>query len=147
MATADQVRTYQLLPVVAVTLLMSACAHGASAAADPPTADPPAASAGILLGNKDNHRVVNVGSGQRVAVALSQNQGMTLWTHPATSDQSVLAPVVDPGATAARGMTLASFQAAGRGTATLSSSSGPSCAPGKPCPHYLLGWSVEIHVS
>src|SRR5579864_6002203 len=50
-------------------------------------------------------------SGQTLELVLRAGSGMTDWSHPQSNDTSVLSPIVDPAATAARGVTLAAFQA------------------------------------
>ena len=77
---------------------------------------------------------------------LHAPNGMNNWTHPQSSDTSVLAPIVDPAATAARGVTLAAFQAVKPGQADVTANASPMCSPGAACPMYLAVYSLKVTV-
>ena len=85
--------------------------------------------------------------GQTLEVVLHAGNGLNDWTHPASSDQSILNPIVDPAATAARGVTLAAFRAAKAGQAEVSSTASPRCSPGQACPMYLAVYSLKVTVT
>jgi hypothetical protein len=72
---------------------------------------------------------------------------MNNWTHPQSSDQSVLQPIVDPAATAAIGVTLAAFQAVAPGQANVTSTGSPKCSPGQACPMYLALYTLQVTVT
>ena len=72
---------------------------------------------------------------------------MTNWTSVRSSDQSVLAPIVNPAASAARGVTLAAFKAIAAGRARIDASAGPDCSPGQACPAYLMVLTIDVTVN
>src|SRR5204862_1695447 len=55
---------------------------------------------------------ISMQTGQTLEVILRAASGVNSWTHPVSNDSSTLSPIVDPAATAARGVTLAAFRAA-----------------------------------
>lgn len=95
----------------------------------------------------NNDHAVTLGVGQKLEVVLHAGQGMNNWSHPASSDTSVLAPIVDPAATAAIGVTLAAFQAAKPGAVDVTSNASPKCSPGQACPMYLAVYSLKVTVT
>jgi len=98
-----------------------------------------------VVTEKDKVAAVHVG--QTVEVALHANTGMNNWTQVRSSDQSILVPVVNPAATAVRGVTLAAFKALSPGEAEITAYSSPSCSPGQACPMYVQVWSVRVTVA
>ncbi|MGH7763258.1 MAG: hypothetical protein ACREOM_02435 [Candidatus Dormibacteraceae bacterium] len=99
----------------------------------------------ITVTEKDHTAAMHVG--QKLEVVLHASSGMSNWTHPQSTDESVLAPIVDPAATAARGVTLAAFQARARGDVRINSTAGPACSPGQACPMFVVLYSVMVTVS
>lgn len=85
--------------------------------------------------------------GQRLEVVLHATTGMGNWSHPASSDQKVLAPIVDPAATAARGVTLAAFEARNAGQAEITAYASPLCSPGQACPMYAALYTLKVTVT
>jgi len=59
----------------------------------------------------------------------------------------VLAPTVDPAATAAIGVTLAMFVGMKPGTAEVTATSSPKCPPNAACPMYLAVYSLKVTVT
>ena len=59
---------------------------------------------------------------------------------------SVLAPTVDPAATAAIGVTLAAFKAMQPGQVDVTANASPKCSPGQACPMYLAVYSLKVTV-
>lgn len=90
---------------------------------------------------------VTLHAGQRLEVALHAPNGMNNWTHPQSSDVSVLAPAVDPAATAAIGVTLAAFVARAPGTAEVTATASPKCPPNAACPMYVAFYSLKVTVT
>ena len=72
---------------------------------------------------------------------------MDNWTHPISNDTSVLSPILDPAATAARGVTLAAFEARKTGMVEVSSNASPQCSPGQACPMYIAVYSLKVTVT
>jgi hypothetical protein len=71
---------------------------------------------------------------------------MTAWTDLRSNAPSVLAPIVNPAATAARGVTLGAFQALAPGTAQITANAGPLCSPGQACPQYRVLLTIDVTV-
>jgi len=95
----------------------------------------------------DTDHVVTLRVGQTLAVVLHAANGLHDWTHPTSSDQSVLLPIVDSAATAARGVTLAAFAAKAPGQAEVTSTASPLCSPGQACPMYIALYSLRVTVT
>jgi hypothetical protein len=89
---------------------------------------------------------VTIHVGQKLELALRAANGMNNWTHPETSDASVLAHTVDPAATAALGVTLAAFLGIKPGTAQVTSNASPRCPPGAACPMYIAVLSLNVMI-
>jgi hypothetical protein len=113
----------------------------------PPPSSNPLTSPAASLTEADSGRSLQVARGGIVSVVLHEPQNFSAWSVVASSDASVLAPVVDTRAAAARGVTLASFQAAGPGTAQLTSSAAPACPKNVPCPAVQMAWTVTVKVT
>ena len=85
-------------------------------------------------------------AGQKLELILRARPGMTVWGSVRSSDASVLTPIVNPAATAVRGVTLAAFQAIAPGHAEITATAGPDCPPTQPCPMFLVLYSLEVTV-
>jgi hypothetical protein len=72
---------------------------------------------------------------------------MSNWSNVMSSNTQVLVGIVNPAATAARGVTLAAFEARAPGEAVLTASAGAMCSPGQACPMYAILWSVTVTVT
>ena len=90
---------------------------------------------------------VSMHVGQRLEVVLHESSGLNGWTHPVSSDRSILMPIVDPAATAARGVTLAAFEALRRGQVTVSANATPACKQGQVCPAFIAVYSLKVTVT
>jgi len=99
----------------------------------------------VTATNTDHAVTMRVG--QRLEVVLHAANGMNDWTHPVSNETSVLSPIVDPAATAARGVTLAAFEAKKSGEVTVTSNASPKCSPGQACPMYLAVYSLKVTVT
>jgi len=132
--------------VALVALALSACGphyvEGAVPAPSPSTE--PGLGFDLAVSEKSTTAVLKVG--QRLEVVLHANQGMTPWSGVRSNDTSVLAPMVNPAATAARGITLAAFQALAPGEAQITATAGADCSPGKACPMYAMLWRIDVTV-
>lgn len=130
----------------AAVLLLAACG---SASARPGSNPSPSPSSGtgfdVTATEKDHTAAMRVG--QRLELVLHAAGGMSNWSQPTSSDESILAPTVDPAATAARGVTLAAFEARAPGSVEVSSFAGPVCPSGQPCPMYAIAYSLQVTVS
>jgi hypothetical protein len=99
----------------------------------------------VTATNNDHQLTMHVG--QKLQLVLRAGQGMNNWSHPASSDTSVLEPIVDPAATAAIGVTLAAFQAVKAGAVDVTSNASPKCSPGQACPMYVAVYSLRVTVT
>ncbi len=62
-------------------------------------------------------------------------------------DESILAPIVNPAATAVRGVTLAAFEARSQGQVDVTAYGSPNCPSGQACPMYVMVFSVKVTVT
>ena len=131
------------LLAAALLLLVTACG---AAAVNPPAAATPS-PAGAQLTNADAGRTVSMKVGDSVEVALRQESGFTGWDNVHSTDVTVLAPQVDVGATAVRGMSLHKFKAVGAGRAEIQATASVLCSPGSACPALARAYAVTVVVS
>jgi hypothetical protein len=135
-----------LLATMAAVVLC-ACGAVGTGAAPPPSASPstgPGVGFDVVVTEKDLTSTIHVG--QKLEVVLHARPGMTPWNGVTSSDTSVLAPIVNPAATAARGVTMAAFQALAPGTARITATAGAECSPGLACPQYLMLLTIDVTV-
>lgn len=139
-----------LLVAFATAMLVSGC--GSAGAATGPTPTPeatPSTGVGlhfdVVVTEKDKAATIHVG--QTLEVVLHANAGMNNWAQVRSSDQSILAPTVNPAATAVRGVTLAAFKAMTPGQADVTAFASPTCPSGQACPMYVQVWSVRVTVT
>ncbi len=95
----------------------------------------------------ENDTAITIQLGQKLEVVLHARSGMTNWGNVRSSDTSILTPIVNPAATAARGVTLAAFQASARGETFITATAGAACSPGQACPMYAMLYSVKVTIS
>jgi hypothetical protein len=136
----------RLLFLAAIAMLAVACgATGIGSGSGPsPT---PSSGIGFDVTATNADHAVTMRVGQKLEVVLHAAANMNDWTHPASSDTSVLSPTVDPAATAARGVTLAAFVAGKTGEVTVTSTESPHCPPGSACPMYLAAYSLKVTIT
>jgi len=132
--------------LAAIACLTAACgATGIGSGSNPsPT---PSEGMGFDVTVTENDHSVTLHPGQKLEVVLHAPNGMNSWTHPISNDTSVLSPIVDPAATAARGVTLAAFEARKTGMVEVSSNASPQCSPGQACPMYIAVYSLKVTVT
>lgn len=140
------------LPLVGaiVALLFAACGYSPCAcdgSGTLPVQTSPSPGLGFDVTATNSDHAVTMHVGQKLEVVLRATQGMQNWSHPVSSDQSVLGPVVDPAATAARGVTLAAFEAKKAGDVTVTSYAGAACPSGQACPMYLAVYSLRVTIT
>lgn len=139
-----------LLVAIGVAMVISGCGSVATGSNPSPSPSPspstsPSLNFDVAVSEKDRTATMRVG--QKLEVVLHANTGMTNWAQPKSSDESILVPIVDPAATAARGVTLAAFQAKSTGQADITAYAGPVCSPGLACPMYVVVFSVRVTVT
>ena len=129
-------------------LVLSACGSAGLGSAPSPNPNP---SGGPGLGFDaqvtELDTAITIHTGQKLAVVLHARSGMTDWANVRSSDTSVLSPIVNPAATAVRGVTLAAFQALAPGQAEITATAGAACSPGQACPMYAMLYSVTVTVT
>ena len=129
-------------------LALSACGAAGTAATPSPSPDNPSTSPGrgfdVSVSEKD--KSISIRVGQKLEAVLHANQGMTNWSGVRSSDASILKSIVDPGATAVRGVTLAGFQAIAPGQVQITAVAGALCSPGQACPMFAMVLSIDVTV-
>ena len=128
-------------------LFFSACGGMPGVVAVPPSSPTSSPGAGFDVTVTENTHAVTIRVGQTLAVVLHARPGMASWTTVRSSDEAVLAPIVNPAASAARGVTLAAFKAIAQGTARIDATAAPDCSPGQACPAYLMVLTIEVTVN
>jgi hypothetical protein len=138
-----------LLVVIAAAVLISACGSAGTGSGLTPTPSPSTSSnpVGFDVTVTETTRAASIRVGQKLDVVLHAGSGMNNWTQPRSTDESVLAPVVNPAATAARGVTLAAFQAKAAGQVDITAYGSPTCPSGQACPMYVIVFSVRVTVT
>lgn len=127
-------------------LVISACGSYVSGASPTPTpSSGPGLNFDVVVTETDRAATMRVG--QTLEVVLHANTGMNNWAQVKSSDQSILTPIVNPAATAARGVTLAAFKAMAAGEAEVTAYASPACSPGQACPAYVQVFSVLVTVT
>src|SRR6202521_4035696 len=135
-----------LMPVIAAAILISGCGYvGAYSQAPTPSASSNPITFDVTA--TETTQAASMRVGQKLEVALHAGNGMNNWTQPRSSDESVLAPTVNPAATAVRGVTLAAFLAKAPGQVNVSAYGSPTCPSGQACPMYVIVFSVKVTVT
>jgi hypothetical protein len=133
--------------LVATIASLALCACGAttqSATTEPSPPPGPDNGFDVLVTQRD--QAITVRTGQTIEVYLVQQDGMSVWGPVMSDDEDVLRPIAT-GITVVRGATIAGFEAARPGTATIRSTAGPQCSPGQACPMYAVLFSVRVTVT
>lgn len=133
--------------MILASLVLSACGALGGGAAQPTSSPSTNPGAGFDVTADESTRSVSLRVGQTLAVVLHARPGMTNWNGVRSSDQTVLTPIVNPAASAARGVTLAAFKAIAPGKARIDASAGPDCSPGMACPAYLMVLTIDVTVN
>jgi hypothetical protein len=129
-------------------LALSACGAAGTGATPSPSPENPSTSPGpgfdVSVTEKD--KAITIRVGQKLEAVLHASQGMTNWSGVRSSDPSILMSIVDPRATAVRGVTLAGFQAIAPGQVQITAVAGALCSPGQACPMYAIVLSIDVTV-
>ena len=132
--------------LVLIATLLVACGNYSLGAPPPATPSPaPPGAFDITVTEKDHAVTMHVG--QKIELVLHAAQGMKPWTNPQSSDSTLLTPIVDPAATAVRGVTLAAFQAKAPGQVDVTANAGPDCAPNQPCAQFLAVYNLKVTIT
>jgi hypothetical protein len=129
--------------------MLALCACGAAGTGATPSPSPESTGPGrgfdVSVTEKD--KAISIRVGQKLEAVLHAYPGMTAWSGVRSSDPSILMPIVDTGATAVRGVTLAGFQAIAPGEVQITATAGAACSPGHPCPMYAVLLSIDVTVT
>ena len=130
--------------------MVALCACGAAGTAATPSPSPDTSTApgrGFDVSVTEKDRSVSIRVGQTLEAVLHANTGMTDWNGVRSSDPSILVSIVDTGATAARGVTLAGFRAVAPGQVQITAVAGALCSPGHACPMYAIVLTIDVKVT
>ena len=134
-----------VLGAVVAGLILTACGSAGSGSGSTPGATPSGLHFDVAVSERNTE--VTMRAGQKLEVVLHAYPNMENWTQLRSSDETVLAPIVNPAATAARGVTVGAFQALAPGEATVTATSSPLCSPGQACPMYIALYSLKVTVT
>jgi phage tail protein X len=132
---------------VLAALALSGCGAAGIGAGPASSASPsngPGTTFDLAVNEKSSTASMRVG--QKLEAVLHARAGMAAWSGVHSSDTSVLTPIVNPAATAVRGVTLAAFQALAPGKAEITATAGADCSPGKACPQFLMVLTITVTV-
>jgi len=138
-----------LLAAIGAAVLVSGCGSAGTGSGLTPTPSPSASSNPMSFDVTvtETTKAASMRVGQKLEVVLHAGSGMNNWTQPRSSDESVLAPIVNPAATAVRGVTLAALQAKAPGQANITAYGSPTCPSGQACPMYVMLFSAKVTVT
>jgi hypothetical protein len=128
--------------VVVLALLVVSCGTIGQGASPSPSANP--AHFDVTATEKDH--AVSMQVGQKLELVL-HGGGQLTYEHVTSSNTSILEPIVDPAATAARGVTLAAFQARAPGEARITAVGAPACPSGQVCPMFAVLYTLTVTIT
>ena len=124
-------------------LVLSACGGLGLGAAPTPTGS--GSMFDLAVSEKDTPATLH--TGQKLEIVLHAAPNMANWTDVRSSDPAVLKVIVNPAATAARGVTLAAYQAVAKGQTQITATSSPDCKTNMACPQFIALWSVQVTIT
>jgi hypothetical protein len=136
-----------MLIAVAAALVLSGCGSyraGGSVPTPTPT-EAPGLGFDVVVTEKDKAATMRVG--QTLEVVLRAGEKMDDWQQVRSTNEAALVPIVNPAATAVRGVTLAAFKAVSPGQSEITAYASPHCPPGSACPMYVQVFSVKVTVT
>jgi hypothetical protein len=137
-----------LIAVAAVALALMACGSTAVGPAVNPTPSPsPSSGTGFDVSVTERDHTAAMRVGQKLEVVLHAASGMNSWSPPKSTNEALLVPIVDPAATAVRGVTLGAFQARAPGQVDVNAYAGPICPSGQACPMYVVVFSLRVDIT
>ncbi|HET6310631.1 MAG TPA: hypothetical protein VFH00_06465 [Candidatus Nitrosotalea sp.] len=137
-----------LFAVALAALVISACGayrEGPGAGPSPTPSEGTGLGYDLVVTERDKTATMRVG--QKVEVVLHAASNMDNWTQVRSTNEAVLIPIVNPAATAVRGVTLAAFKAVAPGHAEITAYASPHCPPGSACPMYVQVVSIKVTVT
>jgi uncharacterized protein YceK len=136
----------RVLVAFAAALLISGCGNAGTASGPSPSPST-GSNLNFDVTVTETTKAASMRVGQTLEVVLHAGSQETNWTQPRSSDETILAPIVNPAATAVRGVTLAAFQARAPGHVDVTAFTGPVCPTDMACPMYAIAFSVQITVT
>ncbi len=139
-----------ILGAMVAAVILTGCGSVGAGSGSPPNGSTPSASPSggqfdVVVSEKNT--AVKLRVGQKLEVALHANPNMDNWSLPRSSDYAILAPIVNPAATAVRGVTLAAFQALAPGVVRVTATASPRCSPGQACPMFVQLYALNVEVA
>jgi hypothetical protein len=136
----------KFLIVLASALALTACgSFGPGTGSGPTPSTGPGLNFDLAVSEKDHAATMHVG--QKLEVVLHASNTMANWTPPKSSDTSILASIANTKAAAARGVTLAAFQAMAPGQVEITSNASPVCPTGQACPMYVQVYLLKVTIT
>jgi hypothetical protein len=136
----------RFLVVLAAALVLTACgSFSAGTGSSPTPSTNPGLNFDVVVTEQDKAATLHVG--QKLELVLHANTGMNNWTQVRSTDETILVPIVNPAATAVRGVTLSAFKAVAPGEAEITAYASPTCPSGQACPMYVQVFSVKVTVT
>ena len=132
-----------LSAAIAVVLLSACGATGIGGGTNP---TPSSGGRFDVTVTEDDHSI-SMRVGQSLEVVLHMQNGLNRWSHPSSTDESILMPIVDPAATAARNVSLAAFVARKPGIVDVTATASPVCPSGAMCPMYAALYSLRVDIT
>jgi hypothetical protein len=132
--------------VLAAAALVLVAGCGSATASTPSPTPSQGAPIGFDLTATERDHAVTMHVGQRLQLVLHGGDATT-WQQVHSSNTAVLTPIVNPAATAVRGVTLAAFQAKAAGSAEVTAVGSPVCPSGQACPMYAALYSLKVSVT
>jgi hypothetical protein len=133
------------LLVATAGLMLSGCGPVCACVGGPPIVPAPSPLRYDVVVTEKDH-AARLWVGQTLEVVLNAYPGMTNWSQVRSSDTSIVGPIVNPAATAVRGVTLAAFQAHAPGQADITATATPDCSPGQACPMLAALYTLRVTV-
>jgi hypothetical protein len=132
--------------VLAAAALVLVAGCGSATAATPSPTPSQGNGIGFDVTATETDHAVTMHVGQRLEIALHGGDAFR-WQQVQSSNTAVLTPIVNPAATAVRGVTLAAFQAKAAGSAEVTAVGSPVCPSGQACPMYARFYSLTVSVT
>jgi hypothetical protein len=132
--------------VITAALVMLSVACGAVGQGGSPSPTPSENPMHFDVTATEKDHAVTMQVGQTLEVVL-HGGGQINYQEVRSSDPSILQPTVHPAATAARGVTLAAFDARSAGQAEVTAVGSPICASGQPCPMFAILYTLSVTVT
>ncbi len=126
-------------------LILTGCGSAGAGSGSTPGVTPSGPQFNVSVTEKDS--AVQMHAGQKLEVVLHANPNMNNWSPPRSSDEAILAPIVNPAGTAVVGVTLAAFQALAPGVAEVTAVGSPRCPSGQACPMYAILYSLKVTIA